>query len=162
MLGVLPRQAGHAFDAIPIAHQLGFRLFERLALVTSVSIDAVAIGGTVLVKACPAGVVRPTRIVLAPVSFLGGGVDRFGDLIACETVVHDACYGVLTAYRSKQCVRYDADPGFNRMRTKRTRDRSRARSLVPFAYQSAASHLGLQISFRVDHVIIGRETRVDT
>ena len=29
--GVLPRQAGHAFDAIPIAHQLGFRLFERLA-----------------------------------------------------------------------------------------------------------------------------------
>ena len=52
MLGVLPRQAGHAFDAIPIAHQLGFRLFERLAFVTSVGIDAVTIGGTILVKGC--------------------------------------------------------------------------------------------------------------
>ena len=48
VLGVLPRQAGHAFDAIPIAHQLRFRLFERLAFVTSVSIDAVTIGGTIL------------------------------------------------------------------------------------------------------------------
>ena len=87
VLGVLPRQAGHAFDAIPIAHQLGFRLFERLAFVTSVGIDAVTKGGTILVKGCPAGDVGPTRIVLAPVSFLGGGVDRIGDRIASQTAV---------------------------------------------------------------------------
>ena len=165
MLGVLPRQAGHAFDAIPIAHQLGFRLFERLAFVTSVGIDAVTIGGTILVKGGPAGVVGPTRIVLAPVGFLGGGIDRFGNRIACQTAAQGACYRVLTAHRSEQCVRCDAsgcraEPGFNRMCTKRTRDRSRGRSLVAFPFQSAASHFALQFSFRMDHVIIDRETRV--
>jgi len=75
VLRVLPRQPGRAFGAVPIAHQFGFRLFERAALVASVRVDTVAVGGTILVKGCPAGHVGPTLIVLAPVRFLDGGVD---------------------------------------------------------------------------------------
>lgn len=81
VFGVLPCQLGCAFGAVPIAHQLGFRLFERAAFVPPVGIDAVAIGGAILVIGGPLGNIGPARIVLAPVGILGGGVDRFGDRV---------------------------------------------------------------------------------
>src|SRR5205823_8824579 len=85
----LPRQAGPAVLAVPVAAEGGLHLVEVFARVALPRLPAVAIrrGELHVIRALGVGA---RLVILAPVGVLSGGVDRLGDALAGVAPGHRA------------------------------------------------------------------------